>query len=97
MVPLSWACTVYLAWDMQHSEKALCCMSKLLMFTMWVIMLAAMMVSFRRAGDLDLRSSKPQAPASRNAPLSQREFSCWVIPPGPAASAQWSGCCNGSA
>jgi predicted metal-binding membrane protein len=44
VMALSWACTVYLAWDMQHSEKALCCMSQLLMFTMWVIMMAAMMV-----------------------------------------------------
>jgi predicted metal-binding membrane protein len=44
VVALSWACTVYLAWDMQHSEEALCGMSQLLMFTMWVIMMAAMMV-----------------------------------------------------
>lgn len=44
MVAFSWACTVYLAWDMQHSENALCCMSQLLMFTMWIIMMAAMMV-----------------------------------------------------
>ena len=44
VMALSWACTVYLAWDMQHSEKALCCMSQLLMFTMWIIMMAAMMV-----------------------------------------------------
>lgn len=44
MVMLSWACTIYLAWDMQHSEQALCCASQLLMFTMWIIMMAAMMV-----------------------------------------------------
>ena len=44
MVMLSWACTIYLAWDMQHSEKALCCASQALMFTMWIIMMAAMMV-----------------------------------------------------
>jgi predicted metal-binding membrane protein len=44
MVAFSWACTVYLAWDMQHSENALCGTSQLLMFTMWTIMMAAMMV-----------------------------------------------------
>ncbi len=44
MVMLSWACTIYLAWDMQHSEQALCCASQLLMFTMWIIMMAAMMI-----------------------------------------------------
>lgn len=41
---LSWGYTWYLAWDMQHSHKAICCMSQLLMFTMWVIMMVAMMV-----------------------------------------------------
>jgi predicted metal-binding membrane protein len=44
VVAFSWACTVYLAWDMQHSENALCGMSQLLMFAMWIIMMAAMMV-----------------------------------------------------
>ena len=41
---LSWCYTWYLAWDMQHSHKALCGMSQLLMFAMWVIMMVAMMV-----------------------------------------------------
>jgi predicted metal-binding membrane protein len=41
---LSWICTWYLAWDMQHSPKAICCMSQLLMFAMWIIMMVAMMV-----------------------------------------------------
>jgi predicted metal-binding membrane protein len=41
---LSWFYTWYLAWDMQHSHKALCGMSQLLMFAMWVIMMVAMMV-----------------------------------------------------
>jgi predicted metal-binding membrane protein len=44
IVAFSWACTLYFAWDMQHSEKALCCASQILMFTMWIIMMAAMMI-----------------------------------------------------
>ena len=41
---LSWCYTWYLAWDMQHSQNALCGASQLLMFAMWVIMMVAMMV-----------------------------------------------------
>src|SRR5688500_7808791 len=41
---LSWAYTWYLAWDMQHSPRAICCVSQLFMFAMWVIMMVAMMV-----------------------------------------------------
>jgi predicted metal-binding membrane protein len=44
IVAFSWACTVYLAWDMQHADIALCCASQILMFTMWIIMMAAMMI-----------------------------------------------------
>jgi len=43
-VTLSWAGTIFFAWDMQHSERALCCASQFLMFTMWIIMMAAMMI-----------------------------------------------------
>ena len=45
---LSWCYTWYLAWDMQNSHKALCGMSQLLMFAMWVIMMVAMIVLPRR-------------------------------------------------
>src|SRR5438128_11824746 len=41
---LSWICTWYLAWDMQHSHVALCCMSQLLMFAMWTAMMVGMML-----------------------------------------------------
>ena len=40
---LSWLYTWYLAWDMHHSPQAICCMSQLLMFAMWVVMMVAMM------------------------------------------------------
>src|SRR5439155_3887605 len=44
LATLSWIGTWYLAWDMQHSYAALCCMSQLLMFVMWAVMMVAMML-----------------------------------------------------